>query len=80
MNLEQLTEFFRWMTVINVSLLLLSTGLVILLKGIMCRFHGQLFGVKEESVAVTVYGYLGLYKVLVILFCIAPYISLLLIQ
>jgi hypothetical protein len=79
MNLEQLTEFFKWMTIINVGLLALSSVLVMTLKGIMCKMHGKLFGIREESVAVAAYGYLGLYKVLVIVFCIVPYVSLLLI-
>jgi archaellum biogenesis protein FlaJ (TadC family) len=80
MNLEQLTDLFKWMTIINVGLLFLSSGLVMILKGIICKMHGKLFGIKEESVAVAAYGYLGLYKILVIVFCIVPYISLLLIK
>ncbi len=51
-----------------------------MLKGIICKMHGKLFGVTEESVAVVAYAYLGLFKVLVIVFCIVPYISLLLIK
>ena len=80
MNLEQLTELFKWMTIINVGLLALSSILVMTLKGIMCRMHSKLFGIREDNVPVMAYGYLGLYKVLVILFCIVPYVSLLLIQ
>ena len=80
MYLEQITDFFKWMTIINVGLLCLSSGLVMMLKGIMCRLHGKLFGIKEESVAVIAYGYLGLYKILVIVFCLVPYVSLQLIK
>ncbi len=80
MNLDQLTEFFKWMTIINIGLLVLSSVLIMILKNVMCKMHGKLFGIKEESVALVAYGYLGMYKVLVLVFNIVPYISLLLIK
>jgi len=80
MNIEQLTEFFKWMSIINVGIFVLSSILIMLLKGIMCIMHGKLFGIKEDKVAIVSYGYLGIYKVLVIVFNIVPYVSLLLIQ
>ena len=80
MNLDQLTEFFKWMTIINIVLLVLSSVTTMILKNVMCKKHGKLFGIKEESVALVAYGYLGMYKVLVLVFNIVPYISLLLIK
>ena len=80
MNLDQLTELFMWMTIINVGLLILSSVLAMVLKNVMGRWHGRLFGIKEESVAVVAYGYLGMYRVLVLVFSIVPYVSLLLIE
>ena len=80
MNLEQLTDFFKWMTIINVCLYVLSSILIMMLKGIVCKMHGKLFGIEEDKVAIISYGYLGMYKVLVIVFNIVPYVSLLLMQ
>ena len=80
MNLDQLTEFFKWMTIINIVLLVLSSVTTMILKNVMCKKHSKLFGIKEESVALVAYGYLGRYKVLVLVFNIVPYISLLLIK
>tara|TARA_B100001564_G_C20468241_1_gene591341 strand:+ start:39 stop:281 length:243 start_codon:yes stop_codon:yes gene_type:complete len=80
MDLEQLTEFFKWMTIIGVSLLMLSSLLVVILKDSICKIHGKLFGVKVEYIPPIMYGYLGMFKVLVIIFSIIPYIALLLIQ
>jgi hypothetical protein len=80
MTLEQLTDLFKWMTIINIGLLVLSSVLVMVLKNIMYKMHGKLFGIKEDKVAIVSYGYLGMLKVLVIVFNIVPYISLLLIQ
>ncbi len=80
MNLDQLTEFFKWMTIINVGLLILSSVLDMALKNVMGKIHGKLFGIKENEVALVAYGYLGMYRVLVLVFNIVPYISLLLIK
>ena len=80
MTLEQLSEFFKWMTILNVVVLGLSTLLVLILKNVMCRMHGKMFGIKEETVAIAAYSYLGMCKVLVIVFNIVPYIALQLMQ
>ena len=80
MNLEQLTDFFKWMTIINVCLYILSSILIIALKGIVGKMHGKLFGIEADTVATISYGYLGMYKVLVIVFNIVPYVSLLLMR
>ena len=80
MTLEQLSEFFKWMTIINVAILVLSSVLVMILKNAMCRMHGKMFGIKEEAVAIIAYSYLGMCKIVVIVFSIVPYVSLQLIQ
>ena len=80
MNLEQLTELFKWMTIINIGLLLLSSVLIIMLKNVLGKYHGKLFGIKEGSVNLMAYGYLGMFKVLIIVFILVPFISLMLIQ
>lgn len=76
MTLEQLTSLFKWMTIINIGLLVLSSVFVMVLRNIMCKMHGKLFGIKEDNVAIVAYGYLGMFKVLVIVFNLVPYISL----
>ena len=80
MTLEQLTDLFKWMTVIDIGILVLSSVLVMVLRNVMCKMHGKVFGIKEDKVAVVAYSYLGLFKVLVIVFNLVPYISLWLIQ
>jgi len=79
MDLEQLTELFKWMTIISCGLLALSAVLVMLLKDALCKMHAKLFGMKEQDVLIASYTYLGNFKVLIIIFNIVPYISLLVI-
>ena len=80
MNLEQLTEFFKWMTIINIGLLIVSSVVVMILKNIIYKLHGKFFGIKEENIAMIAYAWLGAYKVAVMVFNIVPYISLVIIQ
>ena len=80
MDLEKLTELFKWMTIINVGLLVFSSFSIMLLRNILCKMHAKLFGIEEDQVAVVAYGYLGMFKILVIVFNIVPYIALLLLR
>ena len=80
MNLEQLTELLKWMTIINIGLLVFSVLLIMLLKNFVAKMHSKLFGIKQDQVAIVAYSYLGIFKVLIIVFNIVPYISLLLIH
>lgn len=80
MNLEQLTELFRWMSIINVVLLMVSVILIILLKDFVYKIHAKLFGVNESNLSVVIYSYLGIYKLLIIVFNIVPYFTLLIIN
>ncbi|MGK0297404.1 MAG: hypothetical protein ACI9XC_001007 [Gammaproteobacteria bacterium] len=79
MNVDQLTELFKWMAIINIGLLLLSTVLIMLLKNYICKIHAKLFGIDEDKIPIVVYGYLGIYKIMIIVLNIVPYIALLLI-
>jgi Family of unknown function (DUF6868) len=80
MTIEQLTELFKWMTIINIGILVLSSTLVMVLKNIVSKMHAKLFGIEENKVKMVVYGYLGMFKILVIVLNIVPYISLLIIK
>ncbi len=51
MNLEQMTQLFKFMTLINIAILLISMVATICLKKIMGSIHGKLFGLQEEQIA-----------------------------
>jgi hypothetical protein len=79
MSLDQLTAFFKWMTVINLAVLVVSLLLSIALKDTVRKMHGRLFGVDEDMVSVVGYGYLGAYRIFVLVFNVVPYVSLLIV-
>lgn len=76
MSLEQLTELFRLMTLINAVILIVSTLGLMLFKDMMARMHGKWFGLSAQSVALVGYAYLGLLKAFLIVFSLVPYVSL----
>ncbi len=80
MTLDQLTELFKWMTIINFGLFILSSLLIMVLRKIFCKIHSKLFGIDEDKVSIILYGYLGVYKIAVIVFNIVPYVSLLMLK
>ncbi len=80
MNIDQLAEFFKWMTIINIGLFFISTLAVFVLKSVMLKLHSKLFGLTDSQISLAVYSYLGGFKLLLIFFNIVPYCALLLIS
>ena len=80
MPLDQLTELFKWMTILNIGIFITSALLGMVLRDLVCRMHGKLFGIDEGQVSIVLYGYLGVLRIFVIVFSIVPYISLLILR
>lgn len=77
MNLDQLTEILKWMSIINMSIFVLSALLIMSFRKIICTLHSNLFGINEEKISIILYAYLGIYKIILIVFNIVPYLALL---
>ena len=76
MTLEQITELLKWITIINIGILTFSSVVIMLIKDYIGKMHGKMFGIKPENVAIAVYCYLGVFKVIIITFNLVPYIAL----
>lgn len=76
MNVAQLTEIFKWMTIINVALFLVNSLLIILLRKVLSRIYGKVFGVSEDHASVILFAWLGLYRILILVLNIVPLIAL----
>ena len=79
MNIYTLTRFFMWCTILNVALLLLSSLMCICAADWAYRIHGKLFSISRETFNVVIYSFIALYKLLVIVFILIPYIALLIV-
>ena len=80
MDIELLTEFFMWCTIIGGGLLVFSSLLCMALKNVIGKMHGKFFGLAPEAVKPIVYGYIGLFKILWLVFAVIPWIALLIVK
>lgn len=78
MDILVLKEFFMWMTVLNAGIMILQSFLCMGIKDLVGRMHGNLFGISPDAIKVAIYGYLGVYKVCFIIFCLTPWLALVL--
>ena len=76
MDLVTLKELFMWMTVINFGLFTWSAIMCILCKGFIQRIHGKMFGLAPETINAFLYGFLGFYKMVFMVFVLVPWIAL----
>jgi len=79
MDIQTLTAFFMWCTVLNFALLVLSSLICLCAGDWAYRIHSKWFSISRETFNVAFYSFLGLYKVLVLVFNLIPYIALLIV-
>ncbi len=79
MDIAVLKAFFMWCTIINFGFLMLTFFMITCCGDWAYGMHSKLFGISREAFNVTIFAFMGLYKVLVILFCAVPYVALLII-
>lgn len=77
MDMRSLTEFFKWCSIINVILFFITAIMVIAAPDFVYSTQGHLFNVSREAFDGSLYAFMGLYKILIIVFNIVPYIALL---
>lgn len=79
MNIAVLKDFFMWMTIINLGLFIWTAVMCIFAKDFIVRVHGKMFGLSPEKIKGTLYGFLGAYKIVFIVFVFVPWIALIII-
>lgn len=75
-SLQTWTTFFGWLTVVNIGIYLLTVIALIGMRGWVYRMNGKMFGISEDEVARTSFKYVGAYKLLLTMFCFAPWLAL----
>lgn len=80
MGIGTLTTFFMWCTILNAGLLVLSSVVMCFCAGDwVYGIHSKWFRISRESFNVAMYSFIGLYKILVIVFNVIPYAALLIV-
>ena len=79
MDIDSIRAFFMWCTILNFALLSLSSLICICAGDWVYRIHSKLFSISRETFNMAIYSFLGLYKVLVFVFILIPYVALLIV-
>lgn len=78
-DIQTVTLFFMWCSIINGSLLLLWTLFLVLTPDLVYRMQYTFFPIPRETYNVVIYSFLGLFKIMFLVFNIVPYIALLIV-
>jgi hypothetical protein len=78
--MEQLTAFFMWCTIINGSLLMIWSVLATGVPEVLYRIQSKWFPMPRETFTVVFYMFIGMFKMLVIVFNAVPFLALLIIR
>ena len=78
MDIATLTEFFKYCTIINCSILLISFFITIMTKDFVYNVHSKLgyWEGSKEAHRQSMYSLLGNYKILIMVFNVVPYFTL----
>ena len=79
MDIQTLTSFFMWCTIINAGMLMLATLAFLTAPNFIFRLHSRWFSFSRESFDLVFYSFLGIFKLIVIVFNVVPWIVLLII-
>lgn len=79
MEFQTITAFFMWCTIINGGLWILSAVFFMFAPDFVYRKQNRLFPLPRETYNVVIYSFLGLFKVLILVFNVVPYVTLLIV-
>ena len=79
MDMQTLTRFFMWCSIMNGALLILWTLLCIGAPGLLYRMQSIWFPFPRETFNVVLYSFLGLFKIIFLVFNVVPYVALVII-
>jgi len=75
MDIVAVKAFFMWCTIINVLLLALSLLVCAYGGDWIYGIHSKWFPISREAFNVAIYSFLGLFKILVLVFNFVPWIA-----
>lgn len=80
MDMQTLTSFFMWCTIINTGFLLFLALVFMLAPDLAYRVQSSFIDISRETFNTVFYSFIGLFKVLVLVFNVVPWIALLIIR
>ena len=80
MDIGTVREFLMWCTVLNVGMLIFTFLITAFGGDWVYKAHNKLYPMGRETFNVVIYAFMGVYKVLVIVFNLIPYLALSLVR
>jgi len=80
MDIQMLTRFFMWCTILNMGLLVLASLILAFAGDFVYRMHGKWFPMPRGTFNVVLYAFIGMYKIIVFVFNVVPWIALIIIR
>ena len=71
-----ITEFLGWCTIINYTILMFSTLMIILAGDWVKKIHSSLLNIPIDKLDSMYFSYLANFKLVVLVFNLVPYLSL----
>jgi len=77
MDMQTLTAFFMWCTILDGGLLIIWTVSFLFAPDLVYRIQNAWFPIPRETFDVLMYSFLGLFKIVFLVFNLVPYLALL---
>ena len=79
MDIQTLTTFFMWCTIINGGILILWSVFFLFAPDLVYRMQNKWFPIPRETYNVVIYAFIGLFKIFFIFFNAIPFVALLIV-
>ncbi len=79
MDIQTVTTFFMWCTIINGGLLIVWSGFSVFAPDRVYGTQSRWFPIRRDIFDVVLYSFIGLFKILFLVFNLVPYLALLIV-
>ena len=76
MDIQMLTKFFMWCTILNFGFLMFSFLFLAFACDFVYKIHSKWFPMPRETFNVVIYSFLGMYKIVWLMFNVVPWVTL----
>jgi hypothetical protein len=80
MDIQMLTTFFMWCTIINGGILVVWTVFYMFAPDLVYRIQSNFIPISRETFNMAMYGFIGFFKIIFLVFNVVPYVVLLIMQ
>jgi hypothetical protein len=79
MDIQTLTTFFMWCTILNGGILVVWTMFFVFAPDFAYRTQSKFFPIPREAYNVVIYSAIGLFRIFFVVFNLVPFVALLIV-